>query len=82
MKLYLSQSSAMEENHPALYFDASETIDLGHATEGGEGEDYVPIIYNMICDGRGADIKVYLDSITGLWVAPSGVHYSDVTVTP
>ena len=79
MKLHLSQSDAMEENHPDLYSDASETIDLGQPFEGGE--DYVPIIYNMICDPGGNDIKVYLHHETGLWVAPSGVQYSDVTVT-
>jgi hypothetical protein len=57
MKIYLSQSSAMEENHPALYSDASEMIDLGSSPE---GEEYVPIAYNMICDPAGSDIKVYL----------------------
>jgi hypothetical protein len=78
MKLHLSQSEAMDENHPDLYSDASETIDLG-TTE--NGENYVPIIYNMICDPGGFDVKVYLDSTTGLWVAPSGVHYSDATIS-
>ncbi len=78
MKLHLSQSSAMEENHPAYYSDASETIDLGVSPY---DEEYVPIIYNAICDPGGNDIKVYLHHETGLWVAPSGVHYSDIVVT-
>lgn len=73
--LHLSQSSAVAENHP----------DVDHGTEPGSLNEEitvagpVTITYDSVRDIDG-DIILTMTAF-GLWLAPSGKLYSDITIT-
>jgi hypothetical protein len=72
--LYLSQSDAVAENHPDVFCGDEP----GSLTESLELDGPVTITYDTVRDIDG-EIVLTMDA-HGLWKAPNGRLYSDVTI--